>query len=96
MYTCEIPDVEAALGHFTNTLLDVIDKHAPLKKFRIVDRSNSWFTTELSLLFKERDKAWSLARRTDQAADWLKGYFNILANSPIAIIAIVLQKGSYL
>uniref|UniRef100_A0A3Q3GUZ1 Reverse transcriptase domain-containing protein n=1 Tax=Labrus bergylta TaxID=56723 RepID=A0A3Q3GUZ1_9LABR len=65
----EIPDVDHALEYFTNTFLTIIDKHAPFKKLRVKDSSSPWLSTELSLLLKERDKAWASARKT--AAHWL-------------------------
>lgn len=70
-YTSEIPDVELALDFFIKTFLSIIDKHAPFKKFRVKDRLTPWFTRELSSLFRERNRAWALARRSGDSSHWL-------------------------
>lgn len=65
-HTAEIPDVELAMEYFTNSSVAIIDKH--FKMLRVKDRSSPWFFTELSMMFRARDKAWALARRTGEAA----------------------------
>lgn len=70
-HTTEVPNVEEACRYFSNTLLTVVEEHAPLTKFRIRDGCSPWFTTDLSLMFSERDKAWALAKRTENAEHWL-------------------------
>ena len=69
-YTSQIPDVEMALDFFTKTFLTIIDKHAPWKKLRVKDRSSPWFTPELALLFKERNRSWLLARHSRDPSHW--------------------------
>lgn len=70
-YTSEIPDVEIALDYFSKNFLAIMDKHAPFKQLRIKDRSNPWFSPELSTLFKARNRAWSLARHSGEPSHWL-------------------------
>ena len=57
-HTSEMLDIELALEYFTKSFITIIDKHAPLKKLRIKNRSSPWFSTDLSIMFQERDKAW--------------------------------------
>ena len=68
--TSEIFDVTLALDSFCESFLSIADIHAPLKKHRIKNRSNPWFSSELSTLLLSRNKAWSLARRTKSDLDW--------------------------
>lgn len=39
-----IDDVELALTFFQNSFLDILNRHAPILKFRIKGRDNPWFT----------------------------------------------------
>ena len=43
-------DVELALKYFYDTFNFFINKHPPLRKFRVKGRNNPWFTAELSSL----------------------------------------------
>lgn len=67
-----INDVELAWDYFYNFLKDAIDKHAPYRKFRVKGRTNPWFSSELSALKRERDAAWTMARKSSSQADWLR------------------------
>ena len=69
--TSEVSELQPALDFFINTFMTAVNKHAPLKKYRIKDRSTPWFSQELSDLFKQRYNAWSRARRTGDPAHWL-------------------------
>lgn len=69
--TSDIHDVDLALDYFTNNFLAIVDKHAPFKKLKIKDRTNPWFSSELSNLFKSRNTAWSCARRSGSPSDLL-------------------------
>ena len=52
--TTQFSELQPALEFFTNSFITTVNRHAPLKKFRIKDRSTPWFSQELSALFKQR------------------------------------------
>ncbi len=66
-----INDVELAWNFFHNAFIAIINKHAPIRKFRVKGRNNPWFTPELSGLLKLRDAAWAKARKSKSEGDWL-------------------------
>ena len=66
-----ISDPELALDFFINRFNSLVNKHAPYKKIRVKNRSNKWFTNELSALHISRNKAWALARRSGDPSHWL-------------------------
>ncbi len=66
-----IDDVETAWSFFHDSFLEILNKHAPMQKFRIKGRDNPWFTAELSCLLHERNMTWAKARKSDSEADWL-------------------------
>ena len=66
-----IPSISDAVSFFQHQILALINKHAPLRKFRIKDRSNPWFSRELSDAIHARNKQWSLARKSKSDKDWL-------------------------
>merc|ERR1712239_44211 len=70
-YTSDILDVDMALEFFIKTFLSITDKHAPLKRLRVKNRTTPWFTPELSSMFRERNRAWALARRSGDPSHWL-------------------------
>ena len=43
-------DVETAWSYFYLGFMEIIDRHAPLRKFRVKGRDNPWFSAELSSL----------------------------------------------
>ncbi len=59
------------MDHFINTFNSVVNKHTPFKKQRIKDRSNPWFTSELSSLYQVKNKAWTQARKSGDPLLWL-------------------------
>lgn len=79
-----IPDVNSAWQYFHTSFLKVINKHAPIRKFRVKGRDNPWFTDELSELFRERNSAWARARKTGQEKDWVA--FKALRNRCTALV----------
>ena len=89
--TSELSDLQSALDFFINNFIKIVDKHAPLKKFRVKDRSTPWFSQELSSLFKQRHNAWSRARRSGDPAHWLS--FKQLRNA--CTTAMRKAKSSY-
>lgn len=52
-------------GHLIRGFNSVVDKHVPLSKFRLKSRYSPWFSTELSALFHSQNKAWNLARKSN-------------------------------
>lgn len=66
-----INDVELAWKFFHDVFTNIINKHAPLRKFRVKGRDNPWFSSQLSTLLRERDVAWAKARSSKSEADWL-------------------------
>ncbi len=69
-YTSEIPDVDMALDFFSKSFLSIVNKHAPYKRLRIKNRSIPWFTSGLSILLRNRNRAWSLARHSGDQSHW--------------------------
>ncbi|KAI4830607.1 hypothetical protein KUCAC02_002226 [Chaenocephalus aceratus] len=59
--------------------MKIIDRHAPLRKFRVKGRNNPWFSAELSSLLHERNNAWAKARKSGSEVEWLR--FRQLRNS---------------
>ena len=78
-----IPSVDESFSYFLNLFSSVANKHAPLKKIRIKNRTNPWFSRDLADLIHERNKKWALARRTQSSNDWL--CFRILRNKCSAL-----------
>lgn len=66
-----IPDVESAWIFFRDSFLQVINRHAPLKRFRVKGRDNPWFSSELGDILHDRNLAWAKARKTGSSSDWL-------------------------
>ena len=64
-------DVELAWKYFHDAFTNIINKHAPFRKFRVKGRDNPWFSSQLSSLQQERDIAWAKARKSNSHADWL-------------------------
>ena len=71
-------DVELAWSYFHESFSHTMNKHAPLRKFRIKGCDNTWFTTELAEVLHERNCAWARARKSGLETDWL--YFRQLRN----------------
>ncbi len=66
-----IPDPELAFEYFSSLFNSLVDKHTPYKNFRIKNRSNPWFTADLSEALRSRDLAWTKARFSNNPLDWL-------------------------
>ena len=90
LYLCDwtkinlIPEPEIALQYFKSLLLDIINKHAPLRKHKIKGRDNPWFSEQLSELIHERDLAWATARKSKNKSDWQ--HFRYLRNKCVSQI----------
>uniref|UniRef100_A0A8C5N2E5 Reverse transcriptase domain-containing protein n=1 Tax=Gouania willdenowi TaxID=441366 RepID=A0A8C5N2E5_GOUWI len=83
-YISLIPDVELAWTFFKDTFMQIINKHAPLKKYRVKGRENPWFSPELADSLHERNKAWDKARQSNSATDW--SFFRQLRNKCTSLI----------
>ncbi|KAK0145188.1 hypothetical protein N1851_015920 [Merluccius polli] len=79
-----IPTINEAADFLHLKLLKVINQHAPLRKIRIKNRSNPWFSRELADALLARNKQWALARRSAASTDWL--LFRILRNKCTALV----------
>ena len=66
-----IPDVELAWTFFNYGFTQIINRHAPFKRFRIKGRDNPWFSPELADIIHQRNLAWAKARKTGISSDWL-------------------------
>ena len=75
MYHCDwdrisfIPDVDLAWTYFKGLFMGVLNKHAPLRRFKVKGRDNPWFSDALSSLLHETDLAWARARKSGLAND---------------------------
>lgn len=58
-----IPDVVDAWDYFKSTFLKICDKHAPLRRYRVSGKNNPWFSESVSNLIKQRNLAWSKAKK---------------------------------
>ena len=50
--------------------MKIVNKHAPIGKFRVKGRDNPWFSPELSDTIHRRNVAWAKARKSVLASDW--------------------------
>ena len=57
-------DVNEAWTHFTDLFMPIVDKLAPLKKVRLKQRSEPWFSSEILELIKERDEIYKLCAKS--------------------------------
>ncbi len=48
---------------FKSIFLEICDKHAPLRRFWVSGRNNPWFNESVSNLIKQRNVAWSKAKK---------------------------------
>lgn len=65
-----IPDPEIALKYFKSLFLNIINKHAPFRKYKIKGCDNPWFSEKLSDLIHDRDLAWSMGKKSKNSSDW--------------------------
>uniref|UniRef100_A0A3B3BNA3 Reverse transcriptase domain-containing protein n=1 Tax=Oryzias melastigma TaxID=30732 RepID=A0A3B3BNA3_ORYME len=79
-----IDDVDLAWQYFHDEFLNLINKHAPIRRFRVKGRNNPWFSPEIDNLIKDRDTAWCRARKSHSEADWL--HFRQLRNKCTLLI----------
>lgn len=65
-----IPNVQDAWDYFYEGYNKVLDKHALWKMVKARGEHLPWITRERISLFKQRDKAWPVYRKTGNNADW--------------------------
>ncbi len=61
----------SAWNLFHEGFTNIINKYAPLKKYRVKGRNNAWFSPDLANILHERNVAWAKARKSNQNSDWL-------------------------
>lgn len=71
-------DVELAGNYFKKTFLSIIDKHAPLRRYRARGRDNPWFNDSIATAIRERNEAWTKAKRNMDDNSWLD--YRVLRN----------------
>ncbi|KAF1394512.1 hypothetical protein PFLUV_G00001090 [Perca fluviatilis] len=55
-------DIESAWSLFYEGFTNIINKYAPLKKYRVKGRDSVWFSSDLAITLHERNVAWAKAR----------------------------------
>ena len=58
-----LPDVELTWTFFKENFVKIVNKHAPIRKFRVKGRENPWFSPELSDTSRQRNVAWAKAKK---------------------------------
>lgn len=62
--------MELAWEYFKTIFIQLIDKHAPLRRYRVSGKDNPWFNENLAIIIRQRDSAWSLAKRHNDPGSW--------------------------
>ena len=63
-------DPNDALDEFNRLFLQVLERHAPLRKYNVSSKQSSWLDSELKNLMKTRDEAKKRAVQSDLQLDW--------------------------
>ena len=63
-------DINDAVSAWSTLLIDVVNKHTPLKKFRSRNVSNPWITMDIKDLMAERNYAYKIAKKTNEKEQW--------------------------
>ena len=63
-------NINDAVSAWFTLLIDVVNKHTPLKKFRSRNVSNPWITTDIKDLMAERNYGYKIAKRTNEKEQW--------------------------
>ena len=61
---------DTAWDYLYMAFVSICDKHAPVKKFRIIGRDNPWVSDNLAELIRKRNISWAQARHTNAPFDW--------------------------
>jgi len=59
---CDMDDVELAWSYFKKTLFAIIDKHVPIRRYKVRGRDNLWFNDYIATAIRERSEAWIKAK----------------------------------
>ena len=62
-------DVELA-WYFKTTFTQFIDKHAPLRRYRVSGKDNPWINENIANLIRQRDSAWFMAKQCNDPGSW--------------------------
>ena len=90
LYLCDwvkvglMPDPDMALSYFKSLFLDITNKHAPLRKYKVKGRVDPWFTDHLSDKIHESNLAGATARKSKSQYDWI--HFRHLRNKCMSLI----------
>ena len=63
-------DLDSACENFNQTLLSVVDKHAPLKTHRVRNNQEAWINDDFLIEIKKRDYLKKTASLTKDPNDW--------------------------
>ena len=55
---------------FKTTFIQFIDKHAPLRRYRVCGKDNPWFNENIANLIRQVDSAWTKAKRCNDPGSW--------------------------
>ena len=65
-------------------LYKFLDEHCPIRTFRTTDNTPPWVTHDLIVLAKDRDRAWELAKLSNNDDDWvIARHFRNMANNSV-------------
>ena len=70
-YFC-LNDPEVACFLFLSMIMDVVNKHAPLRKTRIKQIDSPWMTSTILHLMRDRDRLKAKAKKTESDGVWEK------------------------
>lgn len=80
-----------AWDYFKSIFLKICDKHAPLRRYRVSGKNNPWFNESVSNFIKQRNVAWSKAKKTNSNEDWSN--YRLLRNKCTKLIKM--SKSQY-
>lgn len=64
-------DVELAWNYFKKTFLAIVEKHAPIRRYRVRGRDNLWFNDSIATAIREQNKAWIKAKVNNNDKFWV-------------------------
>lgn len=76
--------MEDAWNLFYELFSGIVNKHAPVKKFRIKNRHSPWFNKELTVLLQQKNAAWCKAQQSKSPTDRLA--FRQIRNKALAAV----------
>ena len=66
-----INDVETAWQNWKYEFVNICNKHAPMRKFRIKNKNNPWFNDHIQNMIYERNHYHNLAIKTNKSEHWM-------------------------